>query len=137
MSRIKRLVRPDTQALNWKAAIPVLGLAAACMAMYANAAPAKQAGPAHTNPGLNFASCAKPHYPADDLAARHTGTVEMGFLVTPDGTVAESKVEKSSGYGGLDEAAIGAIKMCSFKPATLAGKPVQEWAKIKYVWTVD
>jgi hypothetical protein len=31
MSRINRLIRPDT-AMNWKATIPVLGLAAACLA---------------------------------------------------------------------------------------------------------
>jgi len=37
MSRIKRLVRPDTEPLNWKMALPILGLAAACGAFYANA----------------------------------------------------------------------------------------------------
>jgi D-alanyl-D-alanine endopeptidase (penicillin-binding protein 7) len=29
--RIKRLVRPDTQALSWKAAVPVFGLAVVCL----------------------------------------------------------------------------------------------------------
>ena len=37
MSRIKRLVRPDTEPLNWKMALPILGLTAACAAFYANA----------------------------------------------------------------------------------------------------
>ncbi|NHZ60971.1 M56 family metallopeptidase [Massilia genomosp. 1] len=37
MSRIKRLVRPDTEPLNWKMALPILGLSAACAAFYANA----------------------------------------------------------------------------------------------------
>ena len=37
MSRIKRLVRPDTEPLNWKMAVPILGLAASCAAFYANA----------------------------------------------------------------------------------------------------
>ncbi|MES2899638.1 MAG: M56 family metallopeptidase [Pseudomonadota bacterium] len=48
MSRIKRLVRPDTEPLNWKMAMPILGLAAACAAFYANAqtAPAPQRAPA-------------------------------------------------------------------------------------------
>jgi beta-lactamase regulating signal transducer with metallopeptidase domain len=48
MSRIKRLVRPDTEPLNWKMAVPILGLAAACAAFYAQAqvAPAAPAKPA-------------------------------------------------------------------------------------------
>ncbi len=47
MSRIKRLVRPDTEPLNWKMAVPILGLAAACAAFYANAqtAPSPSAAP--------------------------------------------------------------------------------------------
>jgi D-alanyl-D-alanine endopeptidase (penicillin-binding protein 7) len=142
MSRIKRLVRPDTQALNWKAAIPVLGLAGTLLAGCANAPSATSAtshasGAEHTRAIADFASCAKPQYPKDDIAARHTGTVSMGFLVTAEGTVADSKIVKSSGYRGLDEAAINSLNKCSFKPATLAGKPVQEWTHVMYVWTLD
>jgi beta-lactamase regulating signal transducer with metallopeptidase domain len=37
MKRIKRLVRPESEPLNWKMALPILGLAAACAAFYANA----------------------------------------------------------------------------------------------------
>jgi hypothetical protein len=40
MNRIKRLVRPESEPLNWKMALPILGLAAACAAFYANAQPA-------------------------------------------------------------------------------------------------
>ncbi|MDM5176347.1 M56 family metallopeptidase [Massilia sp. DJPM01] len=45
MSRIKRLVRPDTEPLNWKMALPILGLSAACAAFYANAQSAPLAQP--------------------------------------------------------------------------------------------
>jgi beta-lactamase regulating signal transducer with metallopeptidase domain len=44
MNRIKRLVRPESEPLNWKMALPILGLAAACAAFYANA----QTAPAST-----------------------------------------------------------------------------------------
>ena len=37
MSRIKRLVRPDTEPLSWKMALPALGLAAAFAGFYAHA----------------------------------------------------------------------------------------------------
>ena len=40
MNRIKRLVRPEAEPLNWKMALPILGLAAAGVAFYANAQPA-------------------------------------------------------------------------------------------------
>lgn len=36
MSRIKRLVRPESEPLNWKLALPILGLAV-CAAVYTNA----------------------------------------------------------------------------------------------------
>lgn len=43
MNRIKRLVRPESEPLNWKMALPILGLAASCAAFYANA----QTAPLH------------------------------------------------------------------------------------------
>jgi beta-lactamase regulating signal transducer with metallopeptidase domain len=39
MSRIKRLIRPATQPLSWKMATPLLGIFAACAALYAHAMP--------------------------------------------------------------------------------------------------
>lgn len=38
MSRIKRLVKPEVQAVNWKLAISAVGLSAICLAAYAHAA---------------------------------------------------------------------------------------------------
>jgi D-alanyl-D-alanine endopeptidase (penicillin-binding protein 7) len=137
MSRIKRLVRPDTQALNWKAAIPVLGLAAACMAMYANAEPATETNKgAHTKAMANFSTCQKPVWPAADLQAEHTGAVTLAFLIGADGMVIDSNVIKASGYPGLDEAAQVGIAKCQFKPATVDSKPVMEWMHMQYVWTL-
>ncbi|WP_426341449.1 M56 family metallopeptidase [Pseudoduganella sp. S-14] len=39
MSRIKRLIRPAAQPLSWKMATPLLGIFAACAALYAHAMP--------------------------------------------------------------------------------------------------
>jgi beta-lactamase regulating signal transducer with metallopeptidase domain len=44
MSRIKRLVRPEAEPLNWKLSLPILGLAT-CAAFYAWAAPARASDP--------------------------------------------------------------------------------------------
>ncbi|KFC75772.1 M56 family metallopeptidase [Massilia sp. LC238] len=135
MSRIKRLVRPDTQALNWKAAIPVLGLVigAASFAHAAPTTPVKKDSEAVAN----FDTCKRPHYPAESIKLQHTGTVTLGFLVGKNGKVKESKVTKSSGHVALDEAAHTALTKCTFKPATAKGKPVEAWTAVQYVWTLE
>lgn len=138
MQRIKRLVRPDTQALNWKAALPVLGLSATLLVGCAQTPVADSAADAVTTPPLaQFNSCAKPMYPADALAKRLQGTVTLQFKVEADGSVQDSKVMKSSGDASLDEAARVAIAKCTFTPATVNGKPKAAWAPVQYVWSVE
>lgn len=140
MSRIKRLVRPETQAMNWKAALPVLAMATACIAGCAGTAPppADALGPdaITTKPLARFDSCAKPEYPAEALARRLEGTVTLRFLVDTDGSVAEALVAKSSGDASLDEAARAAIAKCHFTPGTAGGKPARAWAPVQYVWSL-
>ena len=136
MSRIRRLIRPDAQALNWKAAIPVLGLAAACIAGCAQM-PAKDRAPVvTTSPVADFATCAKPKWPKQSLRDENTGTVTLSFLISKDGRVEDSKLKKSSGFEPLDTAAREGIALCRFKPATEDGKPVQSWMNMQYVWTL-
>lgn len=136
MSRIRRLIRPDAQALNWKAAIPVLALAAACIAGCAQT-PLKEKTPvASTHAIADFSSCAKPEWPRKSLRDENTGTVTLSFLINKDGQVEDSKVMKSSGFTPLDMAARQGISRCHFKPATEDGKPVQSWTNMQYVWTL-
>lgn len=139
MLRITRLLRPAPQGLNWKAALPVLGLSAALIAGCAQVAPAPPAGAASAaTPALvQFASCAAPAYPEQSLRDRDTGTVALGFLVGADGTVRESRVDRSSGHLPLDEAARLAIAKCRFKPATENGRAVQGWVPVAYLWTLQ
>jgi D-alanyl-D-alanine endopeptidase (penicillin-binding protein 7) len=144
MARIRRLLRPSTQALNWKAALPVVGLAVACAASaHALAVPeAGDADSARTRGGVqralaDFRSCAKPEYPAADMAAGHQGTVTLRFLVSAAGKVSAARVARSSGYAAMDEAARAAIAQCRFRPARKDGRPVQQWTAVQYVWTLD
>jgi bla regulator protein BlaR1 len=136
MERIKHLLRPAPQALNWKAAIPMLGLALACMSIYAEATAADKAA-RKTQALVDFTSCAKPVWPDGAIAAQRTGTVTLSFLVGADGKAKQSKVRKSSGHPDLDEASRTGIEKCTFKPATLAGKPVESITKMQYVWTLE
>jgi bla regulator protein BlaR1 len=137
LARVKRLVRPDIQALNWKSALPVLGLAAACLSVFAQASVRHHPSLADHSPMAIFSSCAKPAYPARSLALQHTGTVTLGFEVGTDGKVIESVVNGSSGHPELDQAALNGIRECSFKPGLRNGTPVRTWTQIQYVWTLE
>jgi D-alanyl-D-alanine endopeptidase (penicillin-binding protein 7) len=159
MARIRRLLRPDTRlethTLDWKAALPVLGLALACAATthpftpgpallaldtYSTAQPGTQQRAAH---GLSraaiadFATCAKPEYPRADLDAGHQGTTTVSFLVSAGGRVTDSKIVRSSGYASMDEASRSALTLCGFKPALRDGRAVAQWTSVQYVWTLE
>lgn len=152
VARIARLVRPDTRALDWKAALAVLGLAAACIAGCAQAPvgsvvpvlPGTTPAPheavvnqAEVTPALaRFDTCTKPMYPADALASKAAGTVTLRFLIDTDGNVADAVVQRSSGTPSLDEAARVAIAKCRFTPATAGGKPQRAWVPVQYVWSL-
>jgi protein TonB len=92
---------------------------------------------ADVSPVIDMKSCDSPKYPKAALMNEETGTVTMGFLISLDGKVAESKVEKSSGSKSLDKAALSALSLCKFKPGTKDGKPDQLWAKVDFVWKLE
>ncbi|NRR30435.1 energy transducer TonB [Oxalobacteraceae bacterium] len=79
----------------------------------------------------------KAEYPKASLMNEEQGTVSMMFLVKADGTVADSKVEKTSGFKNLDKAAIKAISACKFKPGSKDGSPAETWTKVDYAWKLD
>lgn len=81
--------------------------------------------------------CALPAYPA--VAARNgdAGTTTLALLVGADGRVASARVERSSGSRELDRAALHALSLCKFKPATNNGVAESGWARLAYVWTLD
>ncbi|MCL6483003.1 energy transducer TonB [Janthinobacterium lividum] len=79
----------------------------------------------------------KADYPKASLMNEEQGTVSMSFLVNADGSVADSKIEKSSGFKNLDKAAIKALSACKFKPGTKDGAPAQTWTKVDYAWKLD
>ena len=76
-------------------------------------------------------------YPKASLMNEEQGTVSMSFLVNADGSVADSKIEKSSGFRNLDKAAIKALSACKFKAGTKDGSPAQTWTKVDYAWKLD
>jgi protein TonB len=96
-----------------------------------------QRAPVRTAPVVDAKACDKPEYPPAALRAQETGIVLVAFLIDVNGAVLESKVERSSGYRRLDEAARQALSLCKFRPATIDGKPERAWAKIEYEWKMN
>jgi protein TonB len=103
------------------------------------AAPAPAPAPAVRVPPVIDAarSCKQPEYPAASRRLEETGTVVLQFLIASDGKVMESKVQTSSGFARLDEAARAALSQCQFKPGTVDGKPEPSWASLRYKWQLQ
>ncbi|MES2130312.1 MAG: energy transducer TonB [Pseudomonadota bacterium] len=103
--------------------IAALSLSFACAAAFANEVPAS----------FDAKNC-KAEYPKTSLMNEEQGAVTMSFLVSTDGSVVDSKVDKTSGYKTLDKAAVKAISACKFKPGMKDGAVAQTWTKVDYVW---
>lgn len=102
------------------------------------APPAPVAEPVRVAPVIDAAhSCKRPEYPSMSRRLEESGVVMLQFLIDVDGKVIDSKIEKSSGYERLDNAARDALQLCRFKPGTVDGKPEQGWAKLRYEWKLD
>lgn len=69
----------------------------------------------------------KPTYPRMSQRLNEQGTVTVRVLVRRDGTAGTVEVKSSSGYPRLDQAAIEAVRTWRFNPATMDGKPIDEW----------
>jgi len=81
--------------------------------------------------------CVRPVYPKESLRNEQQGTVDLEFLIDIDGSVADSRVTKSSGFAALDTAAKVGLAKCRFKPASRDGKPARAWQSVSYVWKLD
>ena len=79
----------------------------------------------------------KAEYPKASLMNEEQGTVSMSFLVKADGSVSDSKLDKTSGFKNLDKAAIKALSAFKFKPGTKDGAPAETWTKVDYAWKLD
>ena len=83
---------------------------------------------------IDWTACTEPGYPRNSLRNEEEGNTRIQFLVNVDGSVADSKIEKSSGFRALDAAAKNALSLCKFKPIIVSGKPQKGWAPVDYVW---
>ena len=73
-------------------------------------------------------------YPEIAKKAAIQGTVIIQVLIDTTGQVVKTKVAKSLGNNGCDEAAIASIKRAKWKPALQRDKPVKVWVNIPVIF---
>lgn len=79
----------------------------------------------------------KPEYPASSRRAGEAGTVVLDLYILPNGRVGDARVQKSSGFPRLDEAAVREAKRSwRFVPGTEDGKPVAMWHSTKVTFNL-
>lgn len=76
------------------------------------------------------ASNRKPPYPRLSRANNEQGTVVLRVMVRADGTAGTVEIKTSSGYPLLDNSARNTVHTWRFNPATVNGKPVDEWYEV-------
>ncbi|MYM25728.1 TonB family protein [Duganella sp. FT135W] len=99
-------------------------------------APSK-AAPAVVAAVVDASACTKPDYPKTSLRNGDTGTVMLALLIGTDGKVADSRIERTSGFRDLDRAAQAGLSLCKFKPGTVDGVAQQSWTRMQYVWSLN
>jgi protein TonB len=95
------------------------------------------AGQMHTAVFADANGCALPNYPVSAARNGESGTTTLALLVGIDGRVSSARIQQSSGSRELDRAALNALSLCKFKPATSNGAPEAGWAQLAYVWKLD
>ena len=69
-------------------------------------------------------ACPPPEYPRSSLRRREEGTVLVVLEIGADGRVLAARLEESSGFPRLDEAALRGLRAWRFRPATKGGVAV-------------
>lgn len=85
---------------------------------------------------IDFSTCARAPYPAAPRQRDMLGALTLGLLVSPDGTVRETRLVRSSGHPELDNAARTAMAACHFLDGPVR-PTADEWATMDYVWSAD
>ncbi|MGH8155106.1 MAG: energy transducer TonB, partial [Rhodanobacteraceae bacterium] len=87
--------------------------------------PAPPPPPADVAPSvdISYKNRNPPQYPIQAIRQGQQGTVILDVTINAQGEVIDVKVEKSSGYRVLDQAAVAAARKWRFNPGIQNGKP--------------
>lgn len=129
----KPLSEPEPEPVREVAPEPVQPVAPAAptppsppvqQAMPAPEAPAPVTPPRTDAAHLNNPA---PQYPALSRRLGEQGRVLLDVYILPNGTVGEIKLNRSSGFTRLDDAALEAVKNWKYVPAKRGDKPIAFW----------
>lgn len=81
--------------------------------------------------------CREPAYPAASERLGEQGISAISLLIDERGKVAQTRIDASSGYARLDQAAIYAFSRCKFRVGTVDGRPEASWFSIRYKWVIQ
>jgi protein TonB len=72
----------------------------------------------------------EPAYPPQELRLGHAGTVILAVQILENGRVGSVRVEQSSGFPRLDDAAVRQAARWQLSPGTRDGVPIVMWKRI-------
>jgi protein TonB len=85
--------------------------------------------------GNNLGEACGAYYPSASRRLSEEGSVVLLVFVAPNGKVSETKVETSSGFQRLDEAAEKCVKAQGrFEPQKVGNEAVGSWQRMKWTW---
>ena len=85
--------------------------------------------------GSNLGEACSAYYPSASKRLSEEGSVTLRVFVAPNGRVSETKVETTSGFPRLDEAAEKCMKANGrFEPQKVGNEAVGSWQVIKWTW---
>lgn len=79
-----------------------------------------------------------PPVPAELKSVAASATVMLRILVTPEGSIKNAQVERTSGNESLDQLALSFVEQnWRLKPALLGASPTQAWTSVLVHFTTD
>ena len=111
-------------------------LGAVCVGCASSGPPSESAGdviPTVSDADTRPRRIACPGYQPLPQGLIGTMGINVQVLVTPDGTVAQTRVAFSGNQSRLRDEAISLAESCVFEPATEAGVPVAAWTTVRFV----
>lgn len=82
-------------------------------------------------------ACTGPQWPKQSLERGPQAVLAIAVLVAADGSPLRYETLSSSGDPLLDSTALAYLSGCRFRPALAAGRPVERWMAIHYVWNIE
>lgn len=130
-------VQPDAQAIQSdqpaEKAAPIVTAAVAAPARAS--ADDDRIEPPHYN--VAYLNNPKPDYPAAARRLRLQGEVIVRAMVDPAGRAGDLKIQRSSGTGLLDEAALRAVRDYRFVPARRGSEAVTHWVDVPFTFRLS